>query len=340
VLHLRSTTNDGSVAETELPLDEGALAAAAQAGGFWSYAAGVSYVMSTQFIVGGLSVDNYRTTLPLKKGLSSSAALCVLLARAFNRCYALGLTPRGEMQAAYEGERLTPSQCGRMDQAVAFGQVPVVMRFAGDVMSVAPAQLGAALHLVLVDLRAAKDTVAILSALQAAFPHPRADQDRSLAALLGPINQRITAEAAAAMAGGDVEALGGLMLEAQREFDARAGPLCPAHLGRGGSPALHRALEHPAIQGLIWGGKGLGSQGDGSAQLLCKGAQAQAAVCEILEADLGVRCMSFTLQPTGASAAAAAAARDERAIAQAAARLTQLRRDVQQAREEYDRLTT
>ena len=29
--------------------------------------------------VGGLRLDNYRTTLPLKKGLSSSAAICVLV---------------------------------------------------------------------------------------------------------------------------------------------------------------------------------------------------------------------------------------------------------------------
>ena len=60
--------------------------------------------------MGGLLVDNYRTTLPLKKGLSSSAAVCVLLTRAFNRLYGLRLTTRGEMEVAYTAERLTPSQ--------------------------------------------------------------------------------------------------------------------------------------------------------------------------------------------------------------------------------------
>lgn len=35
--------------------------------------------------VGGLLLDNFATSLPLKKGLSSSAAFCVLLARAYNR---------------------------------------------------------------------------------------------------------------------------------------------------------------------------------------------------------------------------------------------------------------
>ena len=48
----------------------------------------------------------------------------------------------------------------------AFGRVPVMMRYDGDLLSVSPAALGAPLHLVLVDLRAGKDTVAILAGLQ------------------------------------------------------------------------------------------------------------------------------------------------------------------------------
>lgn len=48
-------------------------------GGFWAYAAGVAYKLLVEFGVGGLELHNYRTTLPLKKGLSSSAAFCVLV---------------------------------------------------------------------------------------------------------------------------------------------------------------------------------------------------------------------------------------------------------------------
>lgn len=183
------------------------------------------------------------------------------VARAFNRIYNLRLSTRGEMQAAFEGERLTPSLCGKMDQvrawgpalplhaaparsarsaravsrgcvregeaphlpsvarpsgsrrgvrlrvfppmpshahvtkwrwpsrprsgarraahacahpvrasrrqACAFGCRPVEMTFDGDVLHVAPIALAAPLHFVLVDLRAAKDTVVILERLQA-----------------------------------------------------------------------------------------------------------------------------------------------------------------------------
>jgi len=44
------------------------------------------------------------------------------VARAFNRIYNLRLSTRGEMQAAFEGERLTPSLCGKMDQVRAWGR--------------------------------------------------------------------------------------------------------------------------------------------------------------------------------------------------------------------------
>ena len=59
-----------------------------------------------------------------------------------------------------------PSQCGKMDQACAFGSTPVLMTYDGDVLRCEPATLGAPLHYVLVDLAAGKDTVAILAALQ------------------------------------------------------------------------------------------------------------------------------------------------------------------------------
>ena len=54
----------------------------AQRGGFWSYIAGTVYRLIVAHEIphgGGLEIDNYRTTLPMGKGLSSSAAVCVLV---------------------------------------------------------------------------------------------------------------------------------------------------------------------------------------------------------------------------------------------------------------------
>ena len=50
--------------------------------------------MLTHYRVRGLEIENYLTDLPIKKGLSSSAAVCVMVARAFNRIYDLKMTVR------------------------------------------------------------------------------------------------------------------------------------------------------------------------------------------------------------------------------------------------------
>lgn len=72
------------------------------------------------------------------------------------------------MEYAYKGETETPSSCGRMDQACAFGSTPVLLRFGKDGMDVAPVHLGADLHVVIVDLDGKKDTVKILADLNIA----------------------------------------------------------------------------------------------------------------------------------------------------------------------------
>lgn len=90
----------------------------------------------------GIIIDNYKTTLPLSKGLSSSAAACVLAVRAFSKIFDLDLDVNQEMELAYLGETTTPSKCGRMDQCVAFGNKPVLMIFDGDDLTCEELDLG------------------------------------------------------------------------------------------------------------------------------------------------------------------------------------------------------
>ena len=120
VLSMTSTTDTGERRTRTFNLrDPGSLLEEARAGGFWCHVAGTAHHMVTTFgpkIAHSIAIDNYDTNLPVKKGLSSSAAVCVLVARAFSRVFDLGLTVRDEMDAAYRGERTTPSRCGRMDQ--------------------------------------------------------------------------------------------------------------------------------------------------------------------------------------------------------------------------------
>eukprot|EP00793_Prasinoderma_coloniale_P001205 PRCOL_00006196-RA len=293
VLKLTSVREDGTLeGPFEVPLHPHALLSVAQAGGFWSYGCGTAYHLLTNHRVGGLEVHNYRTTLPLRKGLSSSAAFCVLIAKAFGLCYGLHLTTRGEMEYAYQGEITTPSRCGRMDQACAYGSTMVTMTYDADLLHVERLRVAADLHLVLVDLCAAKCTTTILRELQRGFPHPADDVQRGVHELLGATNERVVAQAEAALAAGDLETLGALMTHAQDRFDALAGPACPEELV---APVLHRTLAHAALHPHIHGAKGVGSQGDGTAQFLCKSAADAEAVCEIIERELSMKPLRLTI---------------------------------------------
>ena len=78
-------------------MDETELRQQAEKGGFFSYACGVAYHIVRSYDVGGIEITNYKTTLPHAKGLSSSAAICVLVARAFNRAYDLKMSARCDL---------------------------------------------------------------------------------------------------------------------------------------------------------------------------------------------------------------------------------------------------
>jgi UTP-glucose-1-phosphate uridylyltransferase/mevalonate kinase len=293
-LVLTSTRPDGEkVGPYEIPMDSRALLDEANGGGFWSYIAGVAYQILVNYHVRGLVINNYRTDLPLKKGLSSSAAICVLTARAFNRVYDLKMTIRGEMELAYQGEITTPSRCGRMDQGCAFGNRPILMTFDGDRIDVTELRVPKEMFFVIVDLQAQKDTMEILARLNRAFPLARNPVEEGIQELLGPINKRIVHQAMEALQAGDAERLGGLMAEAQDFFDRYASPAFPEELT---APVLHRVLRFEPLKPHVWGGKGVGSQGDGTAQLIAKSEADQQAVIEIIERDLGMSALKLTLR--------------------------------------------
>jgi UTP-glucose-1-phosphate uridylyltransferase/mevalonate kinase len=284
-LRLTATTPEGEThGPVEIPMEPQSLLARAQRGDFWSCIAGVAYQAAIHYQV------------PIKKALSSSAAICVLAARAFNQIYDLKLTTRGEMELAYLGETITPSRCGRMDQGCAFGTRPVLMTFDGDRLETAELHAGRDLHFVVVDLQVQKDTMRILADLNACFPRADGQVAYGVRELLGPLNKRIVHEAVTALEAGDARQLGTLMTEAQALFDRYAVPACSRELA---APVLHRVLSYEPIQAHIWGGKGVGSQGDGAAQFVARSEADQQAVVDILHRDLGMPCLALTLAAPG-----------------------------------------
>ena len=295
-LVFRSTMPDGQTRDVrEIPMDADLLLKEAESGGFFSYVAGVAFRILTHYQVRGLVIDNYRTNLPVKKGLSSSAAVCVLTARAFNRIYDLRMTLSGEMEYAYLGETATPSRCGRMDQGCAYGPRPILMVHDRESVSVKELQIHKPIHMVVVDLGAQKDTQEILARLNQCYPFAQNATARNVQHYLGPLNRDIVSRATEDLRSGDAQALGHLMSEAQQLFDEYCAPVCPEELN---APVLHQVLSHPSIRPYIWGGKGVGSQGDGSAQLVARSEEDREAVIRVLRDELGLSTLVLDLLPT------------------------------------------
>jgi len=234
-------------------------------------------------------------------GLSSSAAFCVMVTRAFNQLYDLKMSVRGEMDFAYRGEINTPSRCGRMDQGCAFGNAVVSMNFDANVLLTREVSLKSELYLVIVDLKGSKDTKKILSDLHCSYPFPQNNTHEGIHKLLGPINTQILNEAMNILESPQNDEkqsvgarIGALMTTAQNYFDKYAIPACPEELT---APILHKVLKYGPIQKFIYGGKGVGSQGDGTAQFVTKSKEAQKQVIDILERELNLSCLPVHLEP-------------------------------------------
>ena len=273
-------------------MNEAELKTVAKSGSFFCYCAGVASYMLEWYKVGGVRIRITKMTLPMKSGLSSSAAICVLVARAFNQLYKLNLNTLGEMNIAYLGELRTSSRCGRLDQACAFGVKPNLMTFDGDEIEVKALNVKKHLYWVFADLCAEKDTIRILSDLNKSYPFATTEAEENLHKALGEWNQEIVERAIRYMAEGDAQALGQLMTKAEEQFDKYVVPISPAlH-----APKLHEVLNDPKILPLVYGGKGVGSHGDGSVQFLARSEASQQQLIDYLNAQ-GMRAYALTLHP-------------------------------------------
>lgn len=273
-------------------MNETELKSVAKSGSFFCYCAGVASYMLEWYKVGGVRIRITKMTLPMKSGLSSSAAICVLVARAFNQLYKLNLNTLGEMNIAYLGELRTSSRCGRLDQACAFGVKPNLMTFDGDEIEVKTLNVKKTLYWVFADLCAEKDTIRILSDLNKSYPFATTEAEQNLHKALGEWNHEIVDRAIHYMAEGNVQALGQLMTEAEEQFDKYIAPMSPALW----APKLHEVLHDPNILPLVYGGKGVGSHGDGSVQFLARSAESQQKLIDYLNAQ-GMRAYALTLHP-------------------------------------------
>lgn len=280
----------------KLPMEKSFLLGVAQTNSFYSYVAGVAYQALIRYQVGGLTINNYRMDLPLKRGLSSSAAVSVLVAKAFNQLYDLGLSIIEEMELAYWGERTTHSQCGRLDQACAYGRQPILMTFDGDRCTTKLIMVAQNLYLIIVDLAATKDTQKILAQLNQCYPVARNSIQTQVQNYLGTINTNLVKRAVLALQQGDAIEIGALMNQAQAEFDRYVVPACPEQLN---APILHQLLNYAPLQPYVYGGKGVGSQGDGTAQFIARDLDSQTQAIILIQRDFPqMQCYKLDIAQT------------------------------------------
>lgn len=277
----------------ECEMDTRKLLEMAQTGGYFSYVAGVASYINDNYSVGGVKITVMKRDLPIKSGLSSSAAICVLVARAFNQLYHLRMNVKGEMQAAFRGEQRTPSRCGRLDQACAYGVKPVLMEFDGVDIDSRELRAGGTFHWVVANLMASKDTIKILADLNKAFPFADNDLERNVQKALGEDNRRIIRMAMERLEEGDAEGLGRLMTRAQSLFDKKVMPACEELA----APVLHSVLSDPEIKRWTYGAKGVGSQGDGTVQFLAKSEEAAGQLQTYLKEKRGMPSFTLTIKP-------------------------------------------
>jgi galactokinase len=270
--------------------DELLLAAAKDQNEFFRYCAGVAYEIKRRWDLStGLDIRIKEMELPLKKGVSSSAAVCILVAKAFNEAYDLSLFPNELMEMSYLGERLTGSQCGRMDQACIYGSVPVLLVFekAKDV-KIEPIFVCGDIYMFYVDLAGQKNTVRILKDLNDNYL-----KDEKLQGALGEENEKIVRRAFQLIQKGQAEELGNLMTNAQAAFDSAVA----RHSGELAAPLLHELLDLPDLQSHVYGGKGVGSQGDGTAQFVAKSLEDRDHAMETIRTCFPqMRCFPLTIR--------------------------------------------
>ena len=170
---------------------------------------------------------------------------------------------------------------------------PVLMGFDGVEIDSRELRVGTTFHWVITNLMASKDTIKILADLNSAFPFAKNDLERDVQQALGPDNRDIIDRAVQLLESGDVPGLGCLMTEAQALFDRKVMPACTELL----APVLHDVLHDPTVLPLVYGGKGVGSQGDGSVQFLAKGEDEAKALQDYLFRQRGMPSFTLTLKP-------------------------------------------
>ena len=109
-----------------------------------------------------------------------------------------------------------------------------------------------------------------MNAFNRALPYPKDESDKLLLNIIGNKNVELVEKAVYALETGDLKLFGNCLNEAQKLY-AAAKDACPEYK----MPIFYSVISDSSIQKLSFGGKSVGSGGDGSLLLICKDENSQ-----------------------------------------------------------------
>lgn len=265
---------------------------------FFEYVISSAKVIHSKYNVPGARIICDKMTLPMKKGLASSAAICVAVIRIYNLLYDLKLSVEDEMTLAYEAETSTGSMCGKMDQVCAYGQGIRKVVFDADKIETFPLSISNELQFILVDLGGEKDTKRILADLNCEFTEEINTGKHKLITAIGESNKYYVEDACRYLISGNTEEFGRVLNNFQNSFDGNVA--CFSEKLK--LPRLHRLMDYCSnIDGIV-ACKGVGSQGDGMAQILLDDHHSISKITKDIKNKLGMDCYLYRVGQIGLNA--------------------------------------
>lgn len=227
---------------------------------FYRYVCSAVYLMKKYYnTVENVNIVIEQKDLPVRAGLSSSAAISNLIVKAFDTVYNLHLSENEMMNISYESERLTGSNCGKLDQIGILKKCLYDIQF-HEYVSFNQCEINGEWYFFIVVLGTEKDTSRILCNLKNSYM-----KNLELQNFLGSFQREIVEEAILAFKNYDLEKMGKLMNLTQKYFDNIIMPLSFKELK---APKFHNLIRNSYVLERVLGEKEIGSHGDGTALFL------------------------------------------------------------------------
>lgn len=257
---------------------------------FFSYACGVAVYMKRKYNIKGVEINIEKADLPIKKGLSSSAAICVLVVRAFNQIYNLNMTKSEQIEASYQGEHIALSKCGLLDQTTIYEKGLIKIIFEASGPKITEIKVKKSMYFIIVDLKSKKDTSKILSKLSACFPFPKNSKEKKVIKRMTIINKKIVDSTVKQIEKGNLKKVGENLKKYQKYKDKNKS-ICDEFI----APKLHTILNDKNIKKLSYGAKDVGAGGNSSAEIMAKDKQSMLKIKDYLQERYNLKSICITI---------------------------------------------